>query len=57
MEPWMKWTGISLWTGIALWFRMPRNIRRTTVRASLVAMLIFAAAIGAIFGVAWYLEH
>jgi hypothetical protein len=56
-EPWMKWTGISLLTGFALWFRMPRSIRQTTVRAAFVAMLIFAVAIGVMFGVGWYFEH
>lgn len=57
MQPWMKWTGISLWTGIALWFRTPRNIRRTTLQASFIAMTVFAMALGVVFAVGWYLQR
>jgi len=49
MQPWMKWTGMSLWAGVITWFRLPKGERRVTLSAAFVAMGVFAVilAIGA----------
>jgi signal transduction histidine kinase len=47
MEPWMKYTGISLAAGVVTWFRIPRR-ERQNVRSAFMAMLVFAAVAAAI---------
>jgi hypothetical protein len=51
MEPWMKYTGISMGAAFITWFRIPRRERRGILRAALSAMLVFVAVFGAIAGV------
>ena len=55
MEPWMKWTGMSFWAAVVTWFRVPREERRVTVFAALVAVGIFAVVFGIGAGLVWLL--
>jgi hypothetical protein len=48
MEPWMKYTGISLAAGVITWFRIPRRERQNLVRSAFMAMPVFAAVAAAI---------
>jgi len=51
-EPWMKYTGVSGLAALIVWFRTPKRIRSQTLRGAWMAMLIFGALIGVLFGIA-----
>jgi hypothetical protein len=44
-EPWMRYTGVSKIAALIVWFRMPRRVRRQSLRSAWIAMLVFAALI------------
>jgi hypothetical protein len=54
MEPWMKWTGMNFWAAVIMWFRIPREERRVTVSAALVAMSVFAAFSESVWALSGY---
>jgi len=53
-EPWMKYTRVSLLGALVVWFKMPRRMRRHAVGGALMAMLVFAALVAALFGIAGF---
>lgn len=52
----MKWTGMSLAAGVITWFRIPGHERQNTLRAALIAMLVFAAVTIAITGLVTFMS-
>jgi hypothetical protein len=50
----MKYTGVSLLGALVVWFKMPRRMRRDTVGGALMAMLVFAALVAVLFGIAGF---
>ena len=50
-EPWMKWGGASLWASLIVWFRMPKRIRKETMTAAGITMLLVAGVVAAAVGV------
>jgi hypothetical protein len=55
-EPWMKYTGVSLLGALIVWFRMPRRMREAVLLGALMAMLVVAALVAALFGIAGFVR-
>ena len=50
----MKYTGVSLLGALVVWFKMPKRIRRRIVGGALMAILVFAVLLAALFGIAGF---
>ena len=51
-EPWMKYTGVSKIGALIVWLRMPKRIRRQTLRGAWMAMLVFGTLVAGLLVIA-----
>ena len=56
MQPWMKYTGVSLPAAVITWFRVPKEQRRYAMTGAIAAVSVVLALFAALF-VIWFLFH